>query len=138
MIFLASVIIEEDHRYFIVMKKCLVGMILICCVTHCSHEPTIPTDPIISFAKDVSPIILNNCATADCHASTGNQHERPLETYGEVMHYVDMVGKDAYKSRLMVAITSLNGEKAMPPNRPLPEAQLKIIYIWILQGAKDN
>lgn len=105
----------------------------------CTHDPNIPTDPIISYKNDVAPIILNNCAIPDCHSSTtGRRHVPPLQTYSEVRQVVDATGKDAMKSLLMSAITSLNGEKAMPPGQPLPQTQLKVIYIWILQGAKDN
>jgi hypothetical protein len=120
------------------VKKISSCVLLLILVWGCSHEPAIPSDPVVSYSKDVAPIILNNCATTDCHSSTGRQHERPLETYSEVMKYVNVTGVNAYKCRLMDALTSLNGDSAMPPNQPLPETQLKLIYIWILQGAKDN
>lgn len=125
------------NRYQIVKKLVLVYLLIT--IWGCSHEPAIPSDPIISYTNDVAPIILNNCATAGCHASSSGGHDhRPLETYNQVMHYVNYTGKDAMKSELMNVITTLNFDKAMPPSQPLPETQLKIIYIWILQGAKDN
>jgi len=99
----------------------------------CRHEPVIPVSPIFTFDKDVSAITLNNCATAGCH--DGSSRRRTLITYSDVMHYVSP-GKP-YDSKLFTTIIKLSGNK-MPPNGPLSDPQIKTIYVWILQGAKEN
>jgi hypothetical protein len=99
----------------------------------CRHNPDIPVSPILTFNADVSAITLNNCATSGCH--DGSSERRRLVTYSEVMHYVSR-GKP-YSSRLFTSMIKLSGDK-MPPNGPLSDAQIKTVYIWILQGAKEN
>jgi Planctomycete cytochrome C len=99
----------------------------------CRHEPVIPVSPIFTFNNDVSSITLNNCATVGCH--DGSSERRRLQTYSEVMHYVTP-GKP-YSSKLFTDIIKLSGNK-MPPNGPLSDPQIRTIYVWILQGAKEN
>src|SRR5258708_27988002 len=99
----------------------------------CRHEPVIPVSPIFTFNNDVSSIILNNCATAGCH--DGTSRRRPLMTYANVMYYVTP-GKP-YNSNLFTTVIKLTGKK-MPPNGPLSDPQIRAIYVWILQGAKEN
>jgi hypothetical protein len=41
-------------------------------------------------------------------------------------------GSDLYKVLLRT------GDERMPPNGPLSDIQIKKIFIWIEQGAKDN
>ncbi|MBS1505128.1 MAG: hypothetical protein JSS79_00670 [Bacteroidetes bacterium] len=102
-------------------------------LTACRHDPDVPVSPILTFDKDISAIVLNNCATSGCH--DGSSERRKLVTYSEVMHYVS-AGKP-YSSKLFTSIIKLSGDK-MPPNGPLSDAQIKSVYIWILQGAKEN
>ncbi len=100
----------------------------------CRHSPDIPTSPIFTFNKDINTITLNNCATAGCH--DGSTERKPLITYSNLMHYVTP-GKP-YSSKLFTTIITLTGDKKMPPRAPLADQQIKAIYIWILQGAKEN
>ncbi len=102
-------------------------------VNSCRHNPDIPVSPIFTFNKDISSITLNNCATAGCH--DGTSRRRPLITYSDVMHYVTP-GKP-YDSKLFTMIIKLSGDK-MPPRGLLADEQIKLVYIWILQGAKEN
>jgi len=99
----------------------------------CRHDPEIPISPVFTFDKDVSAITLNNCATIGCHDGTSKR--RPLITYADVMHYVS-AGKP-YDSKLFTEIIKLSGSK-MPPAGPLSDPQIKTIYVWILQGSKEN
>ncbi len=99
----------------------------------CRHNPDIPVSPIFTFDKDVRTITLNNCATVGCH--DGSSRRRPLITYAEVLHYVTP-GKP-YSSGLFTTIIKL-GEGKMPPRGLLADEQIKSVYIWILQGAKEN
>jgi len=89
--------------------------------------------PIFTFNQDVSAITLNNCATSGCH--DGSSRRRPLISYTDVMHYVTP-GKP-YDSKLFTVMIKLTGDK-MPPTGQLTDEQIKSVYIWILQGAKEN
>jgi len=111
----------------------LISIILLLNLVSCRHNPNIPESPIFTFNKDVSSITLNNCATVGCH--DGTSERRRLQTYSEVMHYVSP-GKP-YSSKLFTTIIKLSGNK-MPPNGPLSDPQIRTIYVWILQGAKEN
>lgn len=101
-------------------------------LSSCRNSPDIPLTPVLTFNQNVSSIVLNNCATAGCHDGS---EERQLVTYIDVMHFVQ-AGKP-YQSKLFTAITSL-GSNQMPPKGLMSDDQIKTIYIWILQGAKEN
>lgn len=114
-------------KFLIILIFVLPGMI------GCRHDPDIPASPILTYENDISSIISNNCATAGCH--DGGGRKRALTTYSEVMHYVSS-GKP-YSSELFNAMVKLSGDK-MPPQGPLSDLQIRSIYIWILQGAKEK
>ena len=98
----------------------------------CTTDPVVPSEQM-SFSEKVQPIFLNNCATSGCHDGSG---EFALETYNQILEPVkpgDPAGSKVYN-----VMTKLSGEEAMPPDGPLSEQQLNIIYTWILQGAKNN
>jgi hypothetical protein len=99
----------------------------------CTHDPVIPVTPEVSFSKQVRPIFVNNCARAGCH--DGN--EFALQSYSEIRAHV--TPGDARKSKLYKSIVTLWGPGgAMPPDGPLSDQQINLIYAWIMQGAKNN
>jgi len=102
--------------------------------TRCRHSPEIPLSPVLTFNEDVKSIILNNCAIAGCHDG-GRGGRRKLVSYAEVMEYVS-AGKP-FDSKLYNSITNLTFNR-MPPRGTMADEQIKVIYIWILQGAKEN
>lgn len=108
-------------------------------ITACKHEPVIPELPAISFSHDVMPIIVANCQSSGCHGQI-NPEEFQLLSYSDFFHEELIVPYNANQSELYRAITTTTGEDAMPrpPQNPLSEAQIRIIYLWIMQGAKDN
>jgi hypothetical protein len=113
--------------------KVLIVFSTLLSINSCRHNPDIPVSPIFTFTKDISTITLNNCATTGCHDGSGKR--RPLISYSDVMHYVTP-GKP-YNSKLFKVIIKLSGDK-MPPTGTLADGEIKSVYIWILQGAKEN
>jgi len=109
----------------------LIGMILL--PLGCSHDPVIPDTPAISFKDQVQPIFINNCAKSGCHDGSG---EFSLKDYSEISSKVH--AGDARKSDVYKAINTLWGGKAMPPDGPLSDQQITLVYTWIMQGAKNN
>jgi len=101
-------------------------------INSCTHKTDI-TVPEICF-KDVSAIIGSNCAIQNCHDGTGEA--MPLITYTDIHNAVSPYNPD--KSQLYKAITTVWGEKKMPPDQPLSEESRSIIRFWIEQGAVDS
>ena len=112
----------------------LTGVSLTVWLVACRHEPVIPASPLLTFDKDISPIITNTCAQSGCHDGSGEGGR--LVTYNEVRDIVEP-GKP-YGSKLFQVITKLMGEQAMPPGAPLSDTQIRFIYTWILQGAVEK
>ncbi len=104
----------------------------------CKHEMTIPDTPAISYKNDIQPIIVSNCTQSGCHG-TVNTSDFKLLTYNDVIKEGDIIAYNADNSKLFQSITG-KGEEFMPqsPNSPLTDNQIKLIYWWIMQGAKDN
>ncbi len=103
----------------------------------CRHEADFSNAPIVSFSKDVQPIIITRCAMNGCH-STYNHESLSLLTYNDVMEIVK--AGNSHSSKLYETITALNGEKRMPPlpDNRLADNQIIKIMVWIEQGAKNN
>ena len=110
----------------------LIGMALIF-ASACTHDPVIPDSPEVSFSEQIQPIIVSNCARSGCH---DGDEEFSLQTYEEIAGKVK--SGDARKSEIYKAMTALWGESAMPPDGPLSDQQINLIYAWIMQGAKNN
>jgi hypothetical protein len=100
----------------------------------CQHTPVIPVSPAISYSTQIEPIILNNCATIQCH--DGKSRRLALNNYTMIMQVVQPFSSK--NSRLYTAITALAGDRAMPRNSPLSHQQIDLIYTWIMQGAPNN
>jgi hypothetical protein len=100
-------------------------------------------DRPVSWAYISTAIIQPNCATASCHsahtATGGLRLEGAAESHfilvGESGNYV--FPGDPDRSKLM---SLLRGKDIwrMPPDQPLPEADIVLIERWILDGAQNN
>jgi hypothetical protein len=99
----------------------------------------------VSFTLDVQPIIESRCT--QCHAPGGAGYEDSgldLTSYQGLMkgtkHGPIVVPGDAFTSNLNVLLEGrASPELRMPHNqRPLLQAQQKIIADWVKQGARNN
>lgn len=110
----------------------------------CRHETDLSSLKQVSFANDIQPIIASNCAMSGCHSgngSSGGEDELfPLTTYEEVIDEGDVRAGDAHGSKFYQVISNHTIENVMPPSPypPLSDNQIKLIYLWIEQGAKNN
>lgn len=100
----------------------------------CAHQPIVPDSPLVSFSKDVQPIILGNCTQSGCHSAESRR--KPFLTYNDVMR--DTKAGNALGSTMYQRISNRGTSNIMPPNKPLAEENIQLIYIWIMQGAKNN
>lgn len=115
----------------------LIGMII--SFSSCKDEPVIPDTPIIKFSDNIQPLIIGNCTASNCHG-TLNPQEFLLTSYEDVIKHGDVKPKDARGSKLYQVITSNNKQQKMPrsPYPDLTEKQIELVYLWIMQGAKNN
>ena len=97
-----------------------------------------PETPTISFKEHVQPIITGNCTAAECHPATGG--EFPLVSYNDVIVNGEIKEGKGTDVELIKVIKSTSDDDRMPqpPSSPLTENQIKIIELWVEQGAKNN
>jgi hypothetical protein len=102
---------------------------LILLLEGCRHTPEIPESPSVSFAKDVQPIMISNCAQSGCHDGF---EMFGLNSYDEISQKT--TPGNAHQSSIYTSIV----KRSMPPTAPLSDQQAKLIYTWIMQGSKNN
>ncbi len=104
----------------------------------CTHEVDLSNLPEVSFSKDINPIIITNCTQSGCHGTEYPEFE--LLTYEQVMEEGDIKPGNPEDSDLYEKIIDSDDHDRMPPppREALPEDKIKTIYLWILQGAKNN
>lgn len=122
-------------------RSYLIGLVLLSIsaltLNSCKHEIDLSSAPTISFKNDIQAIISGNCSMNACHGND-DRSEFPLTTYAHVMDEGGITPGDAKGSEFYQVLLINYGEKKMPPNGPLSDIQIKKIFIWIEQGAKDN
>ncbi len=115
-------------------------MMLLLALGACTQQVDPSADiPVLSYQTDISPIISANCAlTSGCHSGDGELF--PMLTYDDVINRCGVQPGKPHSSKLYDVIRLYSGESAMPPppSAPLTDEQIATIYVWILQGAKDN
>lgn len=124
------------------MKCKIIPSILICLILFlnaCTHSTDLASIRKISFGSDIQPIIAGNCTQSGCHNAQGDS-KFSLVTYDDVISKGGVKEADARGSKFYQVISNHSGENSMPPS-PLPmlsSDQIKLVYIWIEQGAKNN
>jgi hypothetical protein len=113
----------------------LFTLIILHCISSCTHNADLANIPEICFERDVLPIILNNCAITGCHDGTG-ESEHIYDSYTSIAHHTEP-GKP-YSSEIYKAIISTWGEEKMPPDKPLTLENRLFIRLWIEQGARET
>jgi uncharacterized membrane protein len=105
----------------------------------CRHETDVSAYADISFVSDIQPIIASNCTQSGCH-SAQSEEVFSLVTYNDVIDRGEVKAGNAHKSKLYQAVSNHGSEKIMPPPplAMLTSDQIKLIYLWIEQGAKNN
>lgn len=116
-----------------------VGWLLFICflsLSSCKHDVNISGAPEVSFKFEVQSIISGNCTESECHGTNGQTF--PLVTYNDIAGNVEP--GNARNSKLYQSVTGKGGVSFMPPSsrQALTNDQIRLIYIWIQQGAKNN
>ena len=106
------------------------------CLLSCRHDSDLASAPVISFKNNVQAIIVGNCTQSGCHTG-GSDAEFALVSFEDVASVVNPGNAD--NSNLFEAITGRSGRIMPPSPQPmLNDNQIKFIYLWIEQGAKNN
>ena len=102
----------------------------------CKHDTNLDALPEIKFSE-IQGIISGSCGSSNCHGD--NAQEFSLIGYDNVINNGDVKAGNAGDSKLYEVITA-SDEDIMPPSprSPLSADNIKKIYIWIEQGAKNN
>jgi mono/diheme cytochrome c family protein len=92
----------------------------------------------VDYVRDVKPIFAQNCVK--CHGPDRRRNGLRLDTAAGARKGGDsgpaVVPGDSEKSRLILAVTSADGVKPMPPSGPpLDGAQIAVLKAWIDAGA---
>ncbi len=117
----------------------LLGIALLLGLANSCTTITVDADapvPTVAYKQDIAPIIAAKCAQFGCHGSERTEQFNLL-SYSALSQLV--VPNKPHSSQLYDVIRLYAGN-AMPPkpNEPLSDTQITQIYVWILQGARDN
>jgi uncharacterized membrane protein len=122
----------------------LTKLILVCLIPislfiiqSCQTEPDLTGVPDVKFSTDVQRILSAKCNFSGCHASSGGNGS--LASYESVMSFGGIKVGNAHNSTLYRVITH-RSSTTMPPKNytEVSSEELKLIYLWIEQGAKNN
>lgn len=122
-------------KRFILLFVVVTGSTLL--LTDCRHETILPEEQV-SFSADIMPVIQSGCQHDGCHG-TVNTNEFELLNYDDVMDHGEVKAGKPKDSKLYEVISGLDDD-FMPaaPYPALSKRNVKLIYIWIAQGAKNN
>ena len=105
------------------------------------------TQPVISFSRDVYPLLEQNCL--ECHRPPDGKGYRltglNMEDYDSLMagtmYGPVIVPGNAGRSILNMLVEGrADDSMRMPHNRatPLKEEEIRVLQLWVRQGAQNN
>ena len=97
-------------------------------------EPT--PEAVEFFETKVRPVLVEHCTR--CHGDKKQQAELRLDTAEGLLKGSDggpvVVPGDPDKSKLILSVRRV-GDYAMPPNKPMPAADVEVLTRWVKTGA---
>lgn len=109
-------------------------------VESCTADPRPPTWAYVSAA-----VMQPSCGTASCHSTLTQQAGVILDSKSlgyrslvEAMPEPFVQPGAPQDSRVMYLLAGVDVAKRMPPDAPLPEADIELVRRWICAGAEDN
>lgn len=100
-----------------------------------------PCDPdSVYFENDILPLLISNCAMSGCHDAQSAEDGVILTNWQTVTQTADVRPGDPTGSDLYEVLVEDDSDKIMPPppESPLSQQQINLIYTWIAQGARNN
>jgi len=88
-----------------------------------------------------SAIVEPGCATVNCHSSVTAKagvdlHARDIGYYA-LVNQLYVIPDDPQESALL-SLLNAQGARRMPPDAPLPQADIDLISAWISAGAPND
>ena len=123
-------------RYFISLSVLFGAMSIV------RPADVIAAEPAIYFARDIRPILSNNCFF--CHGPDSNKRKAKLRLDTKAGAFMDLGGYSAVvpgkvdDSELILRITTDDKKEHMPPAKTglkLSPKQIELLKAWIKQGA---
>ena len=113
----------------------MTSLLLLCLAAAPAEAP--PSAPV-DYVRDVKPILMQNCVK--CHGPDRQRAGLRLDTAVSIRKGGDsgpaVTPGQAGKSRILLAVTSADGVKPMPPKGPpLDAVQVAVLRAWIDAGA---
>ena len=108
----------------------------------CAVSPEPPDRDLISYQRDVRPILQANCQ--GCHQPAKAEGEYVMTNFDRLLRGGEsgdaaIVAGEPENSYLIDLITPADGQAEMPRGRkPLGDAERQLIAEWIRQGAKND
>lgn len=106
-----------------------------------SKLPPAATTKGLTFDKDIKPLFEKSCFK--CHGAEKQKGKMRVDSLEATLkggeNGESVVKGDSLKSSLIVAVSGLDPDMAMPPEgkgQPLTKEQVGIVRAWIDQGAK--
>jgi hypothetical protein len=117
-------------------KRIFIYCLIVLLGSACKHAVDYSSYPEVKYSTDVNPIIIANCTQSGCHGTIAPRRF-DLLTYQNVANQV--VPDKPNQSELYTVIRDIgNNRMPTPPLPALTDDQIKTIYLWIGQGAKNN
>lgn len=98
-------------------------------------------DPnIISFERQILPLLASGCAYSGCHDSETAEDNVILETYTQIRSKVNPGSNNGGKIMKTLDETNMNSDKFMPPLPAISftDEQTELVREWINQGANNT
>ncbi len=98
-----------------------------------------PADRPATWSYLHAAVIMPNCATSSCHSSlaetAGLTLDDPEESYKELLARNFVVPGDP--SSTLMSLLEGEERRRMPPDAPLPAADIELVRLWIEAGAPE-
>ena len=123
--------IAKGGNPFHMKDRFLVSFAILFGLGSCKHEPQetpAPSCSPVSFARDVKPIIEQNCAIYGCHVAGS-----PDGDFNQFPDLKEKVNNGSFKN----SVIDWNAPR-MPETYKLSEAQLRILQCWLNDNAPEN
>ena len=100
-------------------------------------------DRPVSFNYIHAAILKPNCATSGCHSTLNKTHGVDLQDRDSAyLVFQQSYPTDGSEPRYQEIVQLLRGEVAnfhrMPPDQPLPDADIDLVERWKNAGLQDN